>query len=249
MDAADSLMAAGQPLFTTKMVYELMTGQGDDKAGKWYSEQALQRVQKVIDKLRFTPCRIDWSRHAEAKKLPKGTGMMVETVMLPADKVKLTHYGQEGVGYYMQKNSQVYRHAHAVGQICTVEKKVLDVPGINNSEDNIVLKHYLIRRIEGMRDKKNRLQSDIVLLSSIYEICSACQQMDMKRTRKRVMQILDYWKEIGYIADYELVMEGRTTRAIRFSIPEDAKALPAKEAQAPRAGIGQEELDEEEREP
>ena len=117
------------------------------------------------------------------------------------------------------------------GQILNIPSYLLDTKHIQqNTERNLILKDYLLRRIEGMKGNNNLNQNIISLHSyqkngkykqGLYE--QVMQQAEISRKdseilRKAAVKYLDYWKECNYIKDYQFEKKGRTVSGIKIEL-------------------------------
>ena len=160
-----SILKSGQTVFTQRQVYEAFAGKSTT------SPQSLAAVTRSINKLRTTLISIDWTEHAKMKglSLEKGDYVQFDENMLNVQSVTISSGGQATTGYRLLTIPILYRYSEAVGQLCTVDKKFLDV-NISNTEESIVLKNWLIRRIDSAR-KKRSVQGNTILLSTMFEEC------------------------------------------------------------------------------
>ena len=111
---------------------------------------------------------------------------------------------------------------------------------ISNTDSRISIKSYLLRRVEVMKNderkavdalskyrmkcSKNeinlkkiddfRKKTRVVLYSSLFEATGIKNKNTQTNARKYVIQVLDYWKAIGYISGYKMRGKGKTFDAI-----------------------------------
>lgn len=132
-----------------------------------------------------------------------------ESVIINGKEVK----GGEGIIEVFDLPA-IYRFAQENGnEIDTRDIKLLNVPKVNNTPENLKLKRYLYHRVIVMRNnyERNVLQkhktmtlSRKILFSSIFEYIGA-NGSDRKRKYKIVQKIdsiLDYWTDFGLIEGY-----------------------------------------------
>lgn len=132
-----------------------------------------------------------------------------ESVIINGKEVK----GGEGIIEVFDLPT-IYRFAQANGnEIDSRDIKLLNVPKVNNTPENLKLKRYLYHRVIVMRNNYERrvLQkhksmslSRKILFSSIFEYIGASGS-DRKRKYKivqKIESILDYWKDFGLIEGY-----------------------------------------------
>lgn len=89
---------------------------------------------------------------------------------------------------------------------------------LSNTIDTIMLKRYIICRIEFMRNKRNKQGERKIKYESVFEKVGIVRESYQSETAFRhkcrkvynkVQALLEYYKAIGYIEDYEI-----TTRAL-----------------------------------
>lgn len=89
-------------------------------------------------------------------------------------------------------------------QILRVPIKTIEIPG-RTDEDIIMLRNYLLRRIEAM--KHSKLSRVILYESLMNEVnidpADRSQRTEKTRVQKKVDRILEYWTKTGYIQKYE----------------------------------------------
>ena len=108
----------------------------------------------------------------------------------------------------------LYRFALDNGnEVDTRPIKLLDVPGLNNTLENLRLKRYLYSRVIAMRNnyernvlKKHKKMSVSrkILFDAIFDHIEATET-DRKRKYKivrKIENILDYWRDYGLISGY-----------------------------------------------
>jgi hypothetical protein len=112
----------------------------------------------------------------------------------------------------------LYSYAKAKNQIAAVPINLLKACTINNNATTIPLKSYLLFRIEGMKNKNNKLRSDKILYSSVYE---ELDDEDANKTRKMRIRtytkvILEHFVKEGYIKAYSELRNGRTISGLKI---------------------------------
>ena len=239
-NAVSSLFVYGDQshVVTPAMVYRAMTGLTDSEkptAGQ------LAAVKRSLDKMRFIRARIDCTEELKARRITLNSkqinGGEIDTYLLTADAIKVQAGGQTVRAYRIIKTPILYEYAAAVKQVLTVPASVLDVKEISemtvdgvkkltigarlpNTESRILIKGYLIRRIEGMKGK-NGLNNPVVALydyerdgethKGLYSIAGKpdAKDLEAKRIRTDVEKMLAYWAATGYIKSFEAQTQGR----------------------------------------
>lgn len=210
-----SLIESGQTVFSSKQVYEAFAGKSTT------SPQAIGKVTRSINKMRTTLISIDWTEHARLNGLPvdpgKGDYVVTEENLLHLRRVRIRSNGQDIDGYQVITAPILYRYAKEIGQICTIDRKLFDVP-INNTDPAMILRNEILQRIEQIKNPKNKMTNNIKY-STIYEIAEAGEnRIQRQRTRAAVKKMLEAWKEKGYIKDFKDNMQGREYASITIIV-------------------------------
>lgn len=215
-NAVCSLYEAGNKNITPAMVYRAMNGQtGTEKI----SPQSIGAVTKSLDKSRTMSCKIDYTEEAKARNIPV-TKTIIEDMILPAQKVTVKAGGKEISAYKLHSKPIMYEYAQVTKQIITVPIELLQTKSaIRSTEDVIVIREYLLRRIEIM--KHSNKHSNKILYESIYkelglntEVRTQALADKTKKVRKAVKELLTFWKMEKYIKKFVEYKEGRTFKGI-----------------------------------
>ena len=239
-NAVSSLYVYGDQshVVTPAMVYRAMTGLTESEkptAGQ------LAAVTRSLDKMRFIRARIDCTEELKARRITLNSkqinGGEIDTYLLTADAIKVQAGGQTVRAYRIIKTPILYEYAAAVKQVLTLPASVLDVKEISeltvdgakkltigarlpNTESRILIKGYLIRRIEGMKGK-NGLNNPVIALydyqrdgethQGLYSIAGKpdAKDLEAKRIRTDVEKMLAYWAATGYIKSFEAQTQRR----------------------------------------
>lgn len=194
-----SILESGQSFCTSKQIYEAMAG----KASR--SPQAEARVTRSMRKLMTTLITLDWTNHAKMKgiELKEGEGVHTEENMIYAQAAFAKINGQKIQGYKIMKEPALLKYAKTVGQITTINRKYLKLDSINNTENSIVLKNYIIRRIETMKNSRNNIKNNTIILKTMFNSCNIDgSKAQMKRHRDVVFNILKELQNLNYIKGY-----------------------------------------------
>lgn len=240
-NAVASLYVYGDPshIVTPAMVYRAMTGLTD--AEKPTAGQ-LAAVARSLDKMRFIRARIDCTEELKMRHITLNSQQInngeIDTSLLMAEAVKVKAGGQTVKAYHILKVPILYEYAAAVKQVLTVSASTLDIKELNpdgsagarlpNTESRILIKGYLIRRIEGMKGK-NKLNNPVIALydyqrdgETHYGLYSITGKVDptreeMRRIREDAEKMLAYWKATGYITDYEVQTQGKKITGFKIT--------------------------------
>lgn len=212
-NAVCSLFEAGNTNFTPDQVYRAMNGLDDQQ---YVSPQSVGAITRSLDKQRRIYAKVDYTNEAKAYRKDVRS-CIVEDHILSAKKITLEAGGHKVTGYKLNNKPILYEYAQLTGQVLTVPSKLLNTKDvIRSTEDVIIIREYLIRRIEVM--KKNKAQSNRILLERVYEELN--EPEPTKETSRKVRNIIDallkkYVTE-KYIKDYKYFKEGRAFKGIEI---------------------------------
>lgn len=248
-NAVSSLYVYGDQshVVTPAMVYRAMTGLTDSEkptAGQ------LAAVTRSLDKMRFIRARIDCTEELKMRRITLNSkqinGGEIDTYLLTADAIKVQAGGQTVRAYRIIKTPILYEYAAAVKQVLTLPASVLDVKEISemtvdgakkltigarlpNTESRILIKGYLIRRIEGMKGK-NGLNNPVIALydyqrdgethQGLYSIAGNPDptRTEANRIRDNAEKMLAYWAATGYIKSFEAQTERRKITGYKITV-------------------------------
>ena len=200
--------AAGNNVISLSQIYTAMGNTGRP------SQKQIAKIGESVDKLAKTEITIDNTAEAIAYK---GRKKVVDKEMIITCKRRdayINGHLTEGA-IFMYDLPAPIRFARDRGQIITLDLKVLQSP-MNKTEENLILQDYLIRRISRKGAPRR------ILISTLLSKLGVQGTKQKKwRTLEKVKALLEYYKEIGFIADFRLEPD-----AIRFEQPVK-KRIPA----------------------
>ena len=215
-------------VFTPAMIYRAMTGA---KEFDHPSPGQLAAITRSLDKMRFIRARIDCTAELKSRRIRLDSkqinGGEIDTYLLTAEAVKVKAGPHTITAYRIIKAPILYEYAAAVKQVLNIPASRLDIKELDsagniterslaNTESRILVKGYLIRRIEGMKGD-NSLENSIISLydyekggkqrQGLYSIAGKpnATRIEMQRIRDDAEKMLSYWKATGYISDFEAV--------------------------------------------
>lgn len=221
-DGVVTLYEAGNELITPAMVYRAMNGLTETE---FVSEQAIESVANSIDKSMFIKIIIDYTEEAKLynKNIDKTQYM---GNLLNAGKIKAKIKGKEQEVYKLYRKPILYEYAQISGQIITVPFKLLQTKdAVRSTDDVIVIRGYLLRQIEWLKNEKasrslnityRGIYEELEVLKSTYE--ETPYKKKTAKIRNHVKSILDEWQEQKYIKKYEEYREGKTLKGITITI-------------------------------
>ena len=229
MDAAHTLYLCGLDTFSPAMILRVMSGNCYQDA----TRQKVDSITHAINKLRHMDIVIDYSAEARLRKLiPKDGKAIINSYLLPVeDMVCRSTNGHPVHSYRLIEESALYTYASKINQIISVPASILDThdSSLSDTDEVIVIKRYLVKRIEGMKNKKNNLISkDIVY--SWYDVKTHSQKgllydlgiypdnySESSWVNKKshihhtIVKILDCFVAKGYIASYKEIRGSKSS--------------------------------------
>lgn len=182
---------AGNNVVSLSQIYTAMGNTGRP------SQKQIAKIGESVDKLAKTEITIDNTEEAIAYK---GRKKVVDKEMIIACKRRDAYInGHLTVGaIFLYDLPAPIRFARDRGQIITLDLKVLQSP-MNKTEENLILQDYLIRRISRKGDPRRILISTLLSKLGVQGI-----RQKKWRTLEKAKALLEYYKEIGFIADFKL---------------------------------------------
>ena len=197
-DAICSIYAAGNNIMTTSQIYEAMTGKTTRK------KKTLEKVDESVLRLMMSLVFIDYTDQAKARDLDYEKAIVKENIIYCKGITVTFPNGESSTGWKLLQPPTLYQYAKHIGQIVTIDKSVLSATNVNNADDVVVLKHYLLRRIEAMKNTKNHMDSKKILFSTMFSYCNISGNREKLRTKREiVISLLKDWQKIGYIKEFK----------------------------------------------
>lgn len=219
-DAVTSLYLYGDSshIVTPASVYRAMVHATE---GETPSPQQIGAVTKSLDKLRFIRVRVNLEDEFRRRDISLNGEQIVDgeidTYLLALTKLKVNAGGKSVSAYQIMSTPILYEYAHLIGQVNTVDAKLLDIRDetgakVANTEQRIEIKGYLLRRIEAMKGKSGNRRSRNITYADLYKNLAEEEPSRKKQQqiREYVEKCLDSWKRDGYIHGYEDLMRGRS---------------------------------------
>lgn len=126
------------------------------------------------------------------------------------------------------------RYAEAKGNVRTIESKILNVKGLKNTNENIVIRNYLSREIKWMKTGKRtrRVSGETVLNNAIsfdtvleYAGISDVKGVERQRKKDVIEKILNYWTDCKWIDGFTTDKASRTSPVKGFTIKLSKKTM------------------------
>lgn len=206
-DAVISLYCEGNSHFTEDMIYRLLNGYRRlDKT----PDGAKQDIHNALTKLMYTGIEINTTNEAKAFRIKNFT---FKGYVLPLTYTKTIINGVERESWNILEKPPLLALAERKKQITNCDIKLLDT-GLNLTQENITLTHYLLEQILIMQNEKSN-RNNTILYDTVYEYLGVdapnaeTTKTNRKRIRERIRTILDAWTEAGFIENYGEFLEGR----------------------------------------
>jgi hypothetical protein len=220
-NAVCSLFVSGNEVITPKMVYRTLNGMVNTENVNQTTEE---KVRNSIDKSRFMRLRVDYEDEAKTRKW-KIDKASINSNLLHADECMIEAGGEIQSAFKIIKTPILYEYAQYTKQIIAVPLELLDIRDdnkdadkINNTEDVITMKEYLLRRIEIMKHDKK--QSKKIIYDTIFDETGIKIKHGTERDRHRnnIKKILSLWRDkYQYIENFAEYKEGRGFKGIEIN--------------------------------
>lgn len=232
-----SLWNAGNRVFTYQQVWRAIT-----ESEKRITDQQLAKTIDSCDILRRAFVRLDWTEQARARGYDVEHAK-VNDFMISAREIdiELTN-GSTAKGLVMLASPLFYDYSKATGEneIASVPQRMLNTDEVGtNSTEHIVIKRYLLQRIAGLKNYKEKAEKrtrrrrgkasetaedDTRFKRIKYEtICKRAGIDPANRVAKKkaidyAIECLKLWQGRGFISGYEEVRHGTGARAARVAV-------------------------------
>lgn len=234
-DAVTSIFEYGDSshIVTAATVYRAMVHATETETP---SPQQIGAVTKSLDKMRFVRVRIDCTEELKRRNVSLNgaqiTNGKVDTYLLNLKKMEVSAGGQKVTAYKIMDTPILYDYARLVRQVLTIPAELLDIRDttgakVANTERRIVIKGYLLRRIEVMKGKTGKNQSRRILYQDAYNtVCETPpSEKEQRLIRDYIATALSHWKRRGYIANYTEVSKGRKKIGIDIALQKAGQSL------------------------
>ena len=234
LNGVSSLLIAGTIYFTIPMLYHAMSGNENPSM----REVAVKTIRDRLEFMRHSTITLDITEEAAANFLKIGQDLQslnVSRYLLPMNRMNAVLNGRDVEAYFLIDTPPLFQYASSKRQISLVDMELLNVhftadsplagTGLNNTPATIVLKNYLLTRIEGMKNQHNRLQSRKILFSSIYEELGEPSPIKQRRQRLRNYTeiYLEYLTQQNYISGYAFTRTGRSVDGVEIVLNRTTK--------------------------
>ena len=213
-DALVTLYVDGENEYITpQMIYRAMTG--DNNARLTPKQQ--ESISNSLNKLMYSRLIIDASAEAKAYGFDS---FKYEGAVIQGEKVTATISGNVLEVIHILRQPALYSYASKKNQIGRLDIKLLDSP-VNKNEENIILQSYLYRRILAM---KGSSLSPTIVYDTVYKQIDISASSDSAlrkkkhKVRETVKNILNYWKQQGFIKGYAENLHGQECYSVTMRL-------------------------------
>lgn len=213
-NAVCTLLEAGNDAFTLDMVYRAMNG--------LTNSERVNADFGTLDQIRNS---IDASarRRITITSTTDGKEYIYKSQLLPIKEltVKKAQTGEYITAYRLLDNPALYAYSKAIKQVISVPINLLDTKTIKkNSAKITVVREYLIKRIFTMKSQKANANSKKIKYSTLFSETgineAELSQTERNRERKYIAQLLEDFKQKGFIAGYSEYKAGRSFEGVEI---------------------------------
>ena len=212
-----SYLADGIEHITPAMIYRGLTGKvSKGGKGKMTLEQR-DAILSSVKKLMSTIIEIDESETNPALHYGKDRAPITCSAILPAYFVGKTVNGQDASVIYFDRESPLMIIARDRKQLLIYDVFLLDVPGVQNSWMNIMLKNYSLRRVAENKAHPKQMASTLTF-PDIFEKCGIenAHGEIKRRAREVIIKLFEHLQTKGYIKSFELIKKVNAFHSIKF---------------------------------
>lgn len=252
LTAAINLFEAGNDTFTSWQLCSWMKGTRNNNSG--IDESSIKEAEKSLEKQQLIRAKISATETFRKRGITEYDGEL-KTYLLPIEELEIWGKGKRAnkkvKAYHFIKEPPILTHARATKQIYTAPVEALQTGNISATKSVIILRNYLMERIEAARGGKLNRK---ILYSTIYDdmeiiepsIYSYADQTDeatgetipaelaykrdlqqyykkTAKTRKNVKYLLDNWVKQGYIKGYTESKKGKTLEGVTINFAQEKK--------------------------
>ena len=204
-DAINSIYHNGCNIMSIPMIIRTMSGNPHLKP----SEKQMERVLTIVKRLLSTGIDIVYDEEADAYLfVDEGDGWHYYGTLISGEMTTAIINGKMVDScLYLHREPILATLARKKKQISTIDMRMLNTP-ISMNEENIVLRNYLLSRIEQCRHNKQQeqLSNRTIVLEAIYKTFYVSQHEYTRksRIREKIEKLLMYWTAEKYIFDYTI---------------------------------------------
>ena len=229
VDAVATLALEGNEIVNTAAIYRVIAGRPKNQ---YVSPTQRERVMKSMEKCAFSKLSITIGNYDEIAgqlRLPGEATFSGNLLSFEMIKQK-TNRGMTDY-FRILAIPALFRYAASVGKISAFPIEMLDTP-VSKTEGIILMQSFLLRRIDAMNRKE--ISDCTIFWKDIFAVGrdEGASRQQLQKTRGFICKILDYWKEKGFLKDYQA--DNRSRGKIKITpnydfgrVQEHGKELPS----------------------
>ena len=193
-NACANLKEQGHDVITAEQIYKAMGNSG--RPNPKTKEKILESVEMI------SRARVSIDTTQEHELYPKYDRLKATFPLLATEIC--TAYARGQViedAIRIIEMPKLFTFAENRQQVTRLPLNVLESP-ISKTDDNLLLSDYLLTRISKMRNSKYVKRT--ILLDTIYQKCGIEERYEKFRAREKIEKILNHYKQIGWIKDYQM---------------------------------------------
>lgn len=232
IDSVCTLQSFGYEAIYPELIARILSG---DQKATYISQKRVSEIIESLDKLSMIRIRIDYTEEIKAyRKLRRVDEGYLESYLLPLDKIKikLASNGKELTGYKLLRTPAIFEYAEKLGQIISVPIELLETQDeIKDTDDVIILKRYIIKRIEQIKhdndlnsnrisyewydkDKRKGLYQDL----GYHEEDFSNWREKKRKIHEAIKKILISLQKQDYIKSFQEYKNGKTITGVEIIV-------------------------------
>lgn len=212
-----SNFAAGNQCITPAIIYRGLTGKVTKGSNIRPSKDQLVEILNSITKLMGTIIDIDESEPNAAFKYCKGRNPVTRSAILPCKYTTTTVNGQDAnTVISFDRESPFMIIARDRKQLLTYDTALLDVPEMQNTKMNIMLKNYAMIRVSEIKLHK---MTPTLTFADVFKKCrieNASRKVKMD-ARNTLIKFFEHLKAKEIIKTFELTKRANAFYSIKFT--------------------------------
>jgi hypothetical protein len=218
-DAVCTIMENGFRYFTSEQLARTFAGCAD--YGRGISKRRMDRLNDAMERLANVRATIQY-------RDDRGHEVEVKNYLIPMKSFRKVH--SDAYIYEMMDWPAVYAYAKAHRQIISVPENIMQIQiDSKDTDDMVLIKRYLIRRIELMKNPHNHVASRCITYDAVSTELNLSDRVSnyakkMMQVRHVVYQMLDAFAAAGYIVSWKEYKKAgaKTLSGITIELAEEA---------------------------
>ena len=207
----------GNRYITPAIIYRGLTGKVGTDAMP--SKDQLAAIMHSVEKLMRLQIDITMTDYCQKLNCNDGNSLRIVANLLPSEyTTETTINGKETTVIYLLNESPIWKIAYHIKnhQVLSFKVELLNIPHQQNTEMNIKIKHYILRRI--LEIIFHNLTATITFISVLKTCRLENAHSEIKRrVREFMIELFEYFKAKGVIKNYTINKKGRSFYSISFT--------------------------------